>query len=74
MKRHLVKKKRKIWVFFLFWIKKNWTTIFETGFRLWHMGIRGGAKKSKVGFAISFVWFPILHNLDRHHAKFEGPR
>ena len=34
----------------------------------------GGAKKSKVGFAISSVWFPILHNLDRHHAKFEGPR
>ena len=20
------------------------------------------------------MWFPILHNLDRHHAKFEGPR
>ena len=31
-------------------------------------------KKSKVGSAISSVWFSILHNLDRHHAKFEGPR
>ena len=31
-------------------------------------------QKSKVGFKISTQWFPILLYLDRHHAKYEGPR
>ena len=35
---------------------------------------RGAKKKSKVGFEISTQWFPILLYLDRHHAKFQGPR
>ena len=28
----------------------------------------------KVGFEISSVVFSILHHIDRHHVKFEGPR
>ena len=38
------------------------------------MIIRGGSKKSKLGFEISTQCFPILLYLDRHHAKFQGPR